>query len=82
MAEDNGWRITDQRQVKSSQYLRDGIEWEPPLAILLANQYLEGRKAEDYTHLDHLIASQARLLEQLNETEEKRSLFTHAFLAE
>jgi len=81
MAEENGWHITAQRRVESSQYLQDGIEWDPPLSVYLARQYLDGRDKAKWTHLDHLIASQARLLEQFSDQVEKRSLFTHAFLA-
>ena len=82
MAEENGWHITAQCRGESSQFLQDGIEWDPPLSVYLAKQYLEGRDKAQWNHLDHLIASQTRLIEQISEQVEKRSLFTHVFLAE
>ena len=82
MAEAAGWNIISQDRITSGEDQRDGIAWDPPFAVWCAEKYLADPNAITNEHTRHLIDIQARLLKQLNETIDKKSLYSHIFLAE
>ena len=82
MAKDAGWRIIDEQQFESPAYLRDGTEWDPPLAVYLAKEFMADREAFSSVHEYDRIALQSNLLKGLIDRLDMRSLDSHGSLAE
>ena len=81
IAVESGWEIVDQCRLESSHTMPDGIDWEPQMGVQYAEKYLNQPDQSPSQHSRHLIASQMKMLMQLNKCTDRQSLTSHAFLA-
>ena len=81
MAVESGWDIVGRCHLETSHAMPDGIDWEPDMGVQYAEKYLNQPERFPSQHSRHLIASQVKMLMQLNKRMDRRSLTSYAFLA-